>query len=666
LVLLTDRLDLDSAKDRARFAAARNGQAELVEDELLVIAQLLADDNSRPENQPAVLPAIPYRATPTGLVVLRSSRYGEVEVPLCNFTAKIVAQVAEDDGVEVRRLFEIEAELGNRVARFPVPANQFTAMNWPVEHLGANATIYAGSGVRDHSRAGIQLLSGEVPERTVYTHLGWQNTADGPVYIHCDGAIGASGPVPGVEVRIDDALDRFVLPSPPDGEGLVAAVRASLGIVGFSPEEGIAPDVITFPVYSAIWRAILGDTDFSLHEAGPTGQGKTEIAALAQQHWGPGLDARHLPGSWSSTGNALEGQAFAAKDAVFVVDDFVPGATIHEQARLHREADRVLRAQGNRSGRARMRADGSLRRPKPPRGLILSTGEDIPRGQSLRSRLLVLEVGKGVVNWTQLSLCQRDAAAGLYAQVLAAFVRWLASRYDDVRRGLRAEIDALRDKALRSGQHRRTPEIVANLALGLRLFLDFAEETGAITVTERVALWHRGWAALGEAAETQAKFQQASEPTHQFLTFLTAALGSGEAHIAGPDGAAPTTPEAWGWRSNTRTAFADDLEWWPKGTRIGWLDGTNLYLEPEASYAAAQEMARKGGDSIGVTSQTLRKRLKEHGLLASVDAKRETLTVRRTLEGKQRDVLHLISSQLAPPAPDEPDNSAIDSSGPPW
>ena len=285
--------------------------------------------------------------------------------------------------------------MGNRVVRCTVPASQFAAMNWPMEHLGAKATIYAGSGMRDHARAATQLLSGEVPERTVYTHLGWQTTGEGPVYLHYSGVIGASGPVPSVEVRIDEALAGFVLPSPPDGDDLIAAVRASLGIVGLRPGEGVAPDAITFPVYSAIWRAVLGGTDFSIHETGPTGEGKTEIAALAQQHWGAGLDARNLPGSWSSTGNSLEGQAFAAKDAIFVVDDFVAGASIHDQARLHREADRVLRAQGNRSGRGRMRADGSLRPPKPPRGLILSTGEDIPRGQSLRSRLVVLEVETG-------------------------------------------------------------------------------------------------------------------------------------------------------------------------------------------------------------------------------------------------------------------------------
>ena len=51
---------------------------------------------------------------------------------------------------------------------------------------------------------------------------------------------------------------------------------------------------------------------------------------------------------------------------------------------FHREADRLVRAQGNRSGRQRMRQDSTLRPAKPPRGLLLSTGEDVPRGHSLR------------------------------------------------------------------------------------------------------------------------------------------------------------------------------------------------------------------------------------------------------------------------------------------
>ena len=72
-----------------------------------------------------------------------------------------------------------------------------------------------------------------------------------------------------------------------------------------------------------------------------------------------------------------------------------------------------------------------------------------------------------------------------------------------------------------------------------------------------------------------------------------------------------------------------------QGKRIGWVDGPDLYLEPEASYAAAQELARDKGDGLPVSARTLRKRLHEPGLLAAAgDGGRETLTVRRTLAGQ--------------------------------
>jgi hypothetical protein len=122
-------------------------------------------------------------------------------------------------------------------------------------------------------------------------------------------------------------------------------------------------------VLCAPWRAVLGACDHSLYLAGLTGEGKTELAALAQQHFGRQLDARHLPGSWISTGNSLEALASAAKDALLVVDDFAPEGGPQDVQRLHREASRLLRAQGNRSGRDRLRPDGELRPPRAPSGL---------------------------------------------------------------------------------------------------------------------------------------------------------------------------------------------------------------------------------------------------------------------------------------------------------
>jgi uncharacterized protein (DUF927 family) len=85
------------------------------------------------------------------------------------------------------------------------------------------------------------------------------------------------------------------------------------------------------PLFGAIWRAALGEGDFSIHLAGPTGQGKSAIAALVQQHFGATMEGRFLPANWTSSANSLEGLAFAAKDAVLVVDEFTASDARHLQ-----------------------------------------------------------------------------------------------------------------------------------------------------------------------------------------------------------------------------------------------------------------------------------------------------------------------------------------------
>src|SRR5207253_10169721 len=134
-----------------------------------------------------------------------------------------------------------------------------------------------------------------------------------------------------------------------------------------------------------------------------------------------------------------EGLTFYLKDALVVIDDYVPAGSSVEAHRLHAKADRVLRAQGNNSGRQRMQRDTSLRPPRSPRGLILSTGEDTPPGQSLRGRMLILEVSPGDVPLAHLTPHQRAAAAGRYAEAMAGFVRWLAPQYAELRDRLPAE-----------------------------------------------------------------------------------------------------------------------------------------------------------------------------------------------------------------------------------
>ena len=565
---------------------------------------------------------------------------GLAEIPLTNFQATIKTNITLDDGIETRREFEIECALMSRSYQFTIPATRFASMDWPIEQMGSGAITFTNQ--KDYARVAIQWFSRTAEERHIYTHTGWRKINGVWVYLHADGAIGAAGMVESIAVRLPAAMSRYVLRPPVDPEALMSSVRASLMLVQ------LGPPAISFPMLAATCRSVFDDPDFALHLTGETGVFKSELAALYQQHFGAEMDRQHLPGAWSSTANSLEALAFHAKNTLLTIDDFAPQGSIHDVARHHAAADRLFRAAGNLAGRARLDANAKLREPKPPRGLILSTGEEVPRGHSIRARILILELAKDAINPAQLTECQRNAQAGLYVAAMSGFLQWMAGRYEEMRSGFLARVAQLRLTAQSSMAHTRTPGIIANLQAALEFYVRFAAECGTIEQAEEERLKSRCWEAFRALAADQAKHHAATEPTARFLTLVRACLASGRAHLETRQGKAPEqSPVSCGWREN-----AGGLS--PLGQCIGWVDGEDLYLEPEAAYMAVQMAGRDGGESLSVHGPTLNKRLREKGLLKSIDTNRATLTIRRSIAGSQRDVLHFDRRTILPDDVDEP------------
>jgi hypothetical protein len=242
-----------------------------------------------------------------------------------------------------------------------------------------------------------------------------------------------------------------------------------------------------------------------------------------------------------------------------------------------------------------------------------------------------------------MTRCQEKAAAGQYTKAMAGFIRWLAGNYDEVQKAKHVRVPALRQKVRQTNQHLRTADILANLVFGLQVFLNFAVKAGAIPKQEGAALLQRGFAALNQVAALQDLQQKTSDPAERFLDLLKAAIASGRAHLANEHGRPPLDQEALGWHFKGSGEFTELV---PAGDLVGWLVDGELFLEPDASFAAAQRMARDLGEAIVVSAATLRRRLRDRGVLLSVDDKRQELTVRRTLERVRRKVLHLRADAL--------------------
>jgi hypothetical protein len=548
--------------------------------------------------------------------------------PLANFCARIVSDVILDDGISEQRLFGLEAEVGGGKVAFMLSAAEFGRMGWVLRQLGPQAIIFPGQ--QQHVRAAIQAFSKQIHQQRRFTHLGWRKQSAHWIYLHGGGAIGAAGNLDACQVQLPACLQDYELSLPTPGADRTRAVGASLGFLR------VAPDHISIPLLAAVYRGALGGVPFGVFVNGPSGVFKSSLAGLCQQHYGARMDARHLPANFASTGNALEWLAFCAKDALLVVDDFAPTGG-PGNGELHGVAERLFRAVGNQQGRHRLTGAGRLEATATPRALVLATGEQIPAGTSLRARMLMIPVEAGQVDRAALSACQAAGQQGLLAGAMGAFVQWFAGQYQEQQAHLSRRVQEMRSRW--TNGHARTPVALAELQAAWEIFLQFAQQAGGASEGEQQLLRQRGERALDQLAAGQGSYQSAGDAALHFLALLRAAVRGGRAHVVDRSGRRPANASQWGWRPKV-----SGHGWVARGGCIGWLSETDLFLDPRTSYEAARTQA--GAAGLDISAQSLRHRLRQRGLLVSMDVGRKMLQVRRTLVGQPRLVLHLRASDF--------------------
>jgi len=191
------------------------------------------------------------------------------------------------------------------------------------------------------------------------------------------------------------------------------------------------------------------------------------------------------------------------------------------------------------------------------------------------------------------------------------------------------------------------------LLLGLETLLDFAEEISVITNEEAERLWKEGWNAHVEVAKTQFEYQRYEEPTTRFCELLSAALASGTAYLSDVTTDAMPDEEIarkYGWRLRvSETEVKTTTEWQPQGKKIGWIDDKGgIFLEPNTAFASVKKLAYEQGFTYAITQRTLWKSMSDKNLLASWEKSRDRYTIRKTIGGTRRGVIHIMKDILSP------------------
>lgn len=577
-----------------------------------------------------------YFAQDDGMYYRQQTKEGYLPVKLTNFVAHITREIKMDDGESTPvRYVEVDSpSLGRAI----IPAKDFQSLSWLLDVFGPKAITYVMNNSKAHVATAIQTLSGEIPVETIYIHTGWRLIDNDMYFLHAGGAIGKNGHREDVTVKLNDSLAPLTLPIPRD---IRKAIMASLSLLRMGPAH------VTYPLLAAIYRAPLCEfypATFSLFIEGDSGTFKSAVSGIAQAHFGARYaEGKGFPANWTSTPNAIEHIIFIAKDMVAVIDDFAPNGQSIDIQRLNYAADRVLRGQGNLTGRQRLTQTSTLKPEMHARGLVVSSGEDIPRGKSLRARMLVIPLQKGDISTAILSEMQQYGRDGLLAESMAAYIQWLANKAQTLKNELMQRHGEIRDQ--NSGNHARTPDNIASLALGLEQFLAFAVDHKVISSDETKNYLSAALTVLQQRAISQEEEIRDEDPVVYFFDLLRSALTSGRAHLLSTAGGEPEIPGACGWQQREiPTSDGPQTMWQPKGDCIGWINKNDLYLAPEAAYTIIQTLARTQGKSIPINRTTLAKRMMERKMLLSSDLDRTTLRIH--LVGQRCRVWHIASSKL--------------------
>ncbi len=581
---------------------------------------------------------------------------GFVEIPLCDFTCKIIEEVTHDTGLEDQAFLRVEGVRndGLKLPIVEVPSSKFysTQANWINEFFGTSAFVYPGNSKRDNLRAAIHLyskLDGDIPKKHVYQYVGWKKINEQWHYLSGSGAITSTGLDEAVQVDLGSGhMARYSLPAPVNNEQLKPIASLVLDLLQICPGK----QQIGAALLSSVARAPLGEcypTDFALFVHGLTGSMKSAISAIPLAFFGD-FNARRFPANFSDTDNDMESKAFQAKDSVFIIDDFKPSVSLTEASKIHAKAERFIRNTGNQAGRGRRGADMQAKAAPFNRSMTIITGEDLPKGQSLLGRLLILELTRTDVDTTVLTRLQQASEQGELSLLMSAYLKWSASRMDELKKTFPKSVTALRDAAIRdriAPSHPRAPEIFANMVAGVEIFMDFIIDSDLLTIEQSNIVLSDIEDNLKNAFNEQAAYQVEQDETVRFLELLRATFASGNAHIASRLKQSPplSRPYSWGWRSNEVDLSGEKI-YKPMGDCIGWLceEKRELLIEQNAAFKVVQQFAKTQGDAFLLSAPSLWRRMGEKGMVLAIEKRAngtKQLAVKRKIAGVSKRVMIL-------------------------
>lgn len=510
--------------------------------------------------------------------------------------ARYSEMVHVDDGEQVDLALTLEIHLQDgRVLPTRLPSDESGEVGKLLGYIKsvAGPKVILEHNARNYLVTAVEKVSAKgISERTELARTGWAQFGDELTYLTPGGVIGALPDGYSVALpKEPKELSYFGIKDGTDEE-FQAGLDGLLDGFLKAFEVGISYPALAFALTppAARWA---GSHKFAMHFSGETGSLKTAAAKTLMTLYGAEfLDAPPLM-NWRSTINAIEKTGFWLPDALGLVDDYKP--------RIVKLWEFVELIQRYADGNARLRMDRStkMRRREAMRMWMLSTGEDLPVGESsVLARMVALRFPRrpgGQAYNAALGKAQRLSVN--FHVVMARWIEWLRARREEL--GLPAAItlyhqlfaDQIQKSQPDAPNANRIARNMALLGAVWDKFIEFLIDANLQGF--RISEFPESFADVGFSLSVGMAQQVAEEkPTRVFLGAVQEGFESGRFALVG------------------RLTGAQ-----PQGL-IGYYDAKGVYILP-AAYNEVSKWLRESGQQVGFSRPELYRLLREEGLLAS-------------------------------------------------
>lgn len=440
---------------------------------------------------------------------------GQSETAIANHSPILKEQRVVDNGIETceELIFTVRRNYHNS-EDISVTLKDILSQT-PTLKFGAACRIFLGRAYKARYSEAMQVQCEDALVSTLYQHTGYAIIEGKRVFLNGNQSITAEGMTDKYKVVFEDDLRHYCFtPERHEDRFKTLLERLPASASKYLVYAGLGLTFLT-PL-NALLREVGTEPRFILYFTGKTGMRKTSLAKVFLNFFGTFENSGDNPANCRDSVNSIE-KKFALTDSTLVLlDDLIPATSPKIKAQMETIEQAVARQIGDRAGRARMNADGSLKATYRPKCNVIMTAEQSYSnvGESAIARSISVDIEPGDINLEALFEVQQRAYH--LNECMGDYIQYVIQNWETLQETLKPLFYEYRSKT-QNGGHGRLAENVAHLQIGIYIMCEWLKSIDELTCEQVEEMRFQSWAVFMELAEKQNKRMIDEKPVKLFL-----------------------------------------------------------------------------------------------------------------------------------------------------